>query len=135
MLRAQPLLRAPSSLEQRVRAEMVARAARPWWRRSFSGWPLLPRAAFCALSGCAAMICIAATVAMVNGPGTEMAAKVLRIFFFVRDGMHLASDWALQWLGTVSVGWFFLAGGVVAAAGAGLLGIGATAYGLLWKDR
>jgi hypothetical protein len=41
-----PLRRAPGSLESRVTDELQRRAARPWWRASFAGWPVGARAAF-----------------------------------------------------------------------------------------
>jgi hypothetical protein len=45
-----PLRSAPATLEVRVLAELERRAAFAWWRRSFSHWPLLARAAFLVLS-------------------------------------------------------------------------------------
>ncbi|MBL9188023.1 MAG: hypothetical protein JNK23_11125 [Opitutaceae bacterium] len=52
-LRALPPRRAPFSLEHRVRAEIARRAALPWWRRSFTHWPLPVQAGFLALSALA----------------------------------------------------------------------------------
>ena len=45
-LRDLPSRRAPRSLEERVLAEVQRRAALPWWRRSFSHWPVLAQASF-----------------------------------------------------------------------------------------
>jgi len=45
-LRDVPLRRAPSTLEARVMAELRHRASLPWWRRSFSHWPVRARAGF-----------------------------------------------------------------------------------------
>lgn len=45
-LRGQPPRHAPASLERRVLAELARRAELPWWRKSFSYWPLAVRAAF-----------------------------------------------------------------------------------------
>ena len=45
-LRGQPLRRAPATLEARVLAEIERRAAQPWWRKSFSYWPVAARIAF-----------------------------------------------------------------------------------------
>ena len=42
----QPSLGAPATLSARVLAEIERRAARPWWRQSFTHWPLPVRAAF-----------------------------------------------------------------------------------------
>jgi hypothetical protein len=46
VLRDQPPRRAPSSLESKVFAEIAQRAAAPWWRSSFSHWPMAARIAF-----------------------------------------------------------------------------------------
>ncbi len=135
VLRGQPVLRAPASLEQRVRAEIARRAERPWWQRSFGEWPVMVRGAFVALSGCAACICIAGTLALLNGPGAEMAAVVLREAGAWRLLMQSVAESGAHMLARVSPGWWWLAGGIVAAAAAGLLGIGATAYRLLWRGR
>jgi hypothetical protein len=132
-LSGQPALRAPSSLEQRVRAEIVRRAARPWWQRSFSEWPMLPRAAFVALSGCAAFISVAGTLTILNGPGAELASASLQKFSTLRTATQSVATAGAQVLGVVSPGWWYLGGGVIATAYVGLLGLGAAAYRLLWK--
>jgi hypothetical protein len=134
-LRDQPALRAPSSLEQRVRAEIARRAARPWWQRSFSAWPALPRAAFFALSGCAACISVAATLMLLNGPGAEFAGLFLQKISTMREAVQTLAVAGGRLLSTISPGWFYLAGAIVVAAYVGLLGLGAAAYRLLWKSR
>ena len=45
-LRDVSLRRAPATLEARVLCELRRRASLPWWRRSFSHWPVLARAGF-----------------------------------------------------------------------------------------
>ena len=50
-LRDLPLRAAPPSLEARVSAAIERRAARPWWRLSFSHWPDVARSAFVLASG------------------------------------------------------------------------------------
>ncbi|MDP3073323.1 MAG: hypothetical protein Q8N18_23735 [Opitutaceae bacterium] len=52
-LRILPPRRAPFALEQRVRAEIARRAARPWWRRSFAHWPGPVQVGFVAVSALA----------------------------------------------------------------------------------
>jgi hypothetical protein len=41
-----PLRRAPPSLELHVLEELSRRAALPWWRHSFAGWPGFARVGF-----------------------------------------------------------------------------------------
>jgi hypothetical protein len=43
VLREQPLREAPPSLEANVLREIARRAALPWWRRGFAGWPQVAR--------------------------------------------------------------------------------------------
>src|SRR5207247_1447534 len=50
-LRELPLRRAPLSLESRVLAEIQRRVLLPWWRKSFTHWPVAARAAFVVISG------------------------------------------------------------------------------------
>lgn len=50
-LRELPLRAAPRSLEARVLGEIERRAARPWWRLSFTHWPDVARSAFVLASG------------------------------------------------------------------------------------
>ncbi len=45
-LRELPLRPAPPSLELRVLEELSRRAALPWWRHSFAGWPGFARVGF-----------------------------------------------------------------------------------------
>ncbi|HEY0681466.1 MAG TPA: hypothetical protein VGD45_03995 [Steroidobacter sp.] len=45
-LRDQPLRRAPAGFEDKVMAAIAQRAAAPWWRDSFAGWPVAVRLLF-----------------------------------------------------------------------------------------
>jgi hypothetical protein len=134
-LRGQPMLRAPAALEQRVRAELAARAERPWWRRSFACWPVPARAVFVTLAVGAGCISIAGTLVVMNGPVAGLAAALAQAFSTARmtAGALVASGAAV--MEAISPTWWFLAGTVLVAAGAGVLGVGATAYRVLWKGR
>lgn len=46
VLKAQPLRKAPPTLEGRVFAAIEQRVAQPWWRQSFLHWPIPARVAF-----------------------------------------------------------------------------------------
>lgn len=50
VLRDQPPLKAPTTLEQRVFAAIAATSATPWWQQPFLRWPMAARLAFIALS-------------------------------------------------------------------------------------
>lgn len=54
VLRDQPLLQAPASLEARVLSELATRARLPWWRRGVASWPAGLRVPV--IAGCA--VCV-----------------------------------------------------------------------------
>jgi hypothetical protein len=49
LVRGLPLRRAPAALESRICRELERRAARPWWFRGFSQWPVGARVSFVAI--------------------------------------------------------------------------------------
>jgi hypothetical protein len=83
--REQPALKAPSTLSARVLAKIERRAALPWWRRSFTHWPVPVRAAF--VAACAAVI------------WTSLSAPMARVFATVNEPL----TWAYQTGATVSL--------------------------------
>jgi hypothetical protein len=70
----QPSLSAPVTLSARVIAEIERRTALPWWRQSFSHWPVPARAAFMAACAGAIWTSLSAPLAQVfstvNAPVT-----------------------------------------------------------------
>lgn len=140
VLREQPLRSAPRSLEARVLAEIARREALPWWRKSYSDWPTVVRILFLVVSvavaasgGLAAVVAFGgsslfATVSLVTQPVFEAFAA------FRAAGSALA-DVVSSWLPSIPSHWLY---GALAAAGlsyAILVGLGATAYRLLWQPR
>lgn len=85
-LRELPDVPAPRTLEDRVFAEIAARAAQPWWRQSAAAWPAPARLALFAASLAAA---VGLTWLMTTG---------------VRDGAGVARD-AKVWLAPVTDSW------------------------------
>jgi len=80
-LRDLPHRPAPATLEARVRAELLRRAAVPWWRHSFADWPTPARTGFVA-------VCIALTVLTLLGgslttldlaPATQQLERLLSL--------------------------------------------------------
>ena len=104
--REQPLLSAPSTLSARVSAEIARRAALPWWRQSFTHWPVSARAAF--VGACATLTWaslstpMARIFATVNEPLTwayqtgESVSLVNTVFG--RVGANLANSVSPLWL-------------------------------------
>jgi hypothetical protein len=74
-LRELPSRRAPASLENRVLAQLAARAARPWWRKGFVHWPVPARAGFIVISaGIVKLVLMAAVWVMAGFDTAEFRA-------------------------------------------------------------
>jgi hypothetical protein len=86
-LRELPLRRAPASLESRVFCELERRATLPWWRRSFTHWPLTARAAFLAICGASAGLAITG--------GATATADVRSLYWAREIGALMASGGSL----------------------------------------
>ncbi len=138
-LRSLPARRAPLSLESRVRAAIEARAALPWWKQSFTAWPVAARVAFLISSAGIAKLAIMAVVwAMAGFDGAQLANAFSTQFAWVQtvSGVFTVIG---NFFGTVyrAIPPLWLYGGLAAVAAlyAALFGLGATAYRLLYANR
>jgi hypothetical protein len=131
-LRAQPLVRAPRSLESRVFAEIERRAALPWWRKSFSSWPIAARLAF-----------LVASVGFVK-LGLDAAFWLVSPFGTTTSPLDLPPE--MSWIQTVVAAlaitvrslpptWLYGAIALLAITYAALFGVGATVYRTLHAAR
>ncbi len=134
-LHGQPLLRAPATLELRVRAQIAMQASRPWWRRSFKDWPGMIQASFVVLAAGAACISVAGTLAVINGPFSAWSAGLWQEFSPLRVAAGSVAAAGAGLLETIPPAGWYLGAVVLASASAGVLGLGATAYRLLWRGR
>ena len=130
-LRAQPLRRAPRTLESRVLAELARRAALPWWHKSFAFWPAPVRAAFFVLSAVAAAAFVAGVYIVSANASQQLASEVagrLGWLSFVHQLGSTAADTFMAVGRSIPTLWLF--GGAVLFAGAyaTLIGAGAVAY-------
>ena len=129
-----PLRRAPATLEARVFGELERRAALPWWRRSFTHWPLLARAGFVVI--CTALIKLAfleGAVAIVgvrtlHDSGALSPAWLQEIWVVAVAAGNLASLLAR----TVPPAWAYEGVVVCAVLYAVLFGLGAAVYRTLY---
>lgn len=133
-LRRLPARRAPAGLEARVLREVHRRASLPWWRGSFSRWPLVPRLLF--LVTCAAL-CVLAFV----GGGTAIAnlasadgADALSMPWLRRMSMlaGVASELVTSLGHLVPSEWIYGALAAGAVLYAALFGLGVSAYRVLY---
>ncbi len=138
-LRELPARRAPSSLEQRVLAELARRAALPWWRKSFAHWPLAARAVFLVVCLGLVKLALMASVWVMAGFDSVQYREAfaqpvvwlesLRILFHAGIG-------SIEVI-TRNIPPLWLYGGLafVATLYATLFGLGAAAYKLLYAQR
>ncbi len=130
-LRAQPLRRAPRSLESRVFAELARQAALPWWRKTFAFWPAPVRAAFFVLSAIAAAALVAGVYVFSANASQQLASEVAGRLGWLDFVLQLGST-AVDTFVVVgrSIPTLWLFGGAVLFAGAyaTLIGAGAVAY-------
>lgn len=140
VLREQPLRRAPASLESRVLAEIARRQALPWWHKSYTYWPAPVQIAFLVISvGLALLAGLAAVYAVGGnsiGASVSMALRpvVEAIAAFRAAGSTLA-DLVRGWIPAIPHAWLYAALGAAALGYATLVGLGATAYRVLWQHR
>lgn len=137
-LRALPPRRAPRTLQSRVLAELERRAALPWWRQSFTHWPLAARAAFLLLSAAVVKVTLLAS-GWVSG---EVESTAVTSAFSTPEWLQatLAVGRSFADFGSVifhSIPSVWLYGTVAFAAVmyATLVGLGAAAYRTLYAGR
>ncbi len=137
-LRGLPARRAPSSLEQRVLAAIAERQARPWWHQSYAYWPAPFRVAFfvCSAGLAASLVMMVATFLPGLGAtaGQPVEATVGWFSHLSAMGSTLV-DVAGRFLPSISSTWMYAGLAAVAGLYAMLIGLGATAYRVLWQNR
>lgn len=138
-VRELPARRAPSSLEQRVQAEIARRAALPWWRKSFVHWPIAMRAAFVVI--CASVAGLAYTVVAWATAGVHLAeikaafAPEFRSVEVASRFVKALADFATVVFGAIPPLWLYAGLAVIVACYVTLFGVGAAAYRTLHSDR
>jgi hypothetical protein len=125
-LRELPLRRAPPTLESRVIGELARRAALPWWRRSFTHWPLLARAAFLVLCGALVWLAFLGGAAAVAGVDSLTWARQAGVLVMALGNVAAA-------IARFSPPhWLYEGAAVCGALYAVLFGLGAIVYRLLY---
>lgn len=132
LLRDQPPLQAPASLEARVFSQVAARRALPWWRKSFKHWPAAARLAF--IAGSAGIVKLAFVIMNLWNVGasgkslTESFAPEITVARVVPSVFTSLAN-------TVPSTWLYVGIGVVAIAYFMFFGLGALAYRTLYAPR
>ena len=134
-----PPRRAPVSLENRGLAAIAVREARPWWRKSYSHWPLAMRLVFLVATAALA----AGTVwFLVRGLGNspvaaaeEALAACYGGWIQARSALGGLVDWVKDSLSPTVQLWIFGAAGIIALCYATVIGAGAALYRIFWRAQ
>lgn len=131
-LRDQPPRRAPVDLESKVLAEIARRAAAPWWRGSFSGWPVAARLLFIVCSAGFITLVLKASAMIIDpiNPGARSAALFADVAWIPSLFMTIGTvfrDLPSLWVygGVAILGALYLT----------LFGVSAAAYRTLYAPR
>ncbi|HVY24731.1 MAG TPA: hypothetical protein VG962_15405 [Steroidobacteraceae bacterium] len=135
--RQQPLRTAPATLQARVMRELQARAALPWWRKSFVHWPLWSQVLFvmAALLAAKLALMIADKVGGHWLVSTGAAARSSALVQSVGTIATVSHDVSSQLFGMIPVSFIYGAVFVVAMLYLVLFGIGVTTYKTLYAAR
>lgn len=120
LLRRLPDRPAPSGLEGRVMAELARRAALPWWKRSYTAWPVSARLLFFLGSALAAAVLIVG-LGRLAWPAKEWAANWQSFF------SDLAGA-AGSLFGHIPTLWLYIGGGALLVSYGLIVGIGSALY-------
>lgn len=136
-LKSLPARPAPRSLESRVLAAIEARAALPWWKQSFTHWPVAARCVFIVVAAAVTKLVLMGTVWAMAGFNSAELADAFQFPWLesLNHTVRWAGDYALRLVSLIPPLWLYAALGGIAALYATLFGLGATAYRTLFADR
>ncbi|MDB4473611.1 hypothetical protein N9023_01270 [Opitutaceae bacterium] len=139
VLREQPARRAPMSLEQRVLGEIARRQALPWWQRSFVYWPNSVRLTFLVVAtGIAGAVLLFSMqlLGLVSADSiTQLAEPVRGAWNTLRVAGSTIGGLVAPTMPELNAKYLYAGLAVVGGAYAVMLGLGATAYRVLWQNR
>jgi hypothetical protein len=135
-LRSLPDRAAPRSLESRVLAAIEARQAKPWWRQSFTHWPVAARGSFLVLSGAltAAFIILFVRAGAETNPATLLSGP-LALLAQLKAAVTGILNFGSLIFRSIPSWWIYGGLAFVAFMYAALIGLGATAYRTFFNQR
>src|SRR4051812_44679146 len=138
-LRAQPLRRAPQTLESRVLAELARRAALPWWHKSYAHWPSAVRGWFFVLSALLVAVFVAGAFLLTRETDpAALADGIVGRFTWLALAQEVVTtvlDTALVlWRAIPSV-WLYSLAAMIGIGSATLVGIGGATYRAFFAPR
>jgi hypothetical protein len=138
-LRRLPGRKAPWTLEARVLEEIARRAALPWWRKSFAGWPVAAKAGFiatCVLADALIMLTLlAANQTHAAQAVSGNLSSVIGWYAMGRDAVGAAGVKLSSLVASVPRLWLYGTVAAVASSYAALGAIGAAAYRAVFIGR
>lgn len=139
VLREQPTRRAPMSLEDRVLGEIARRQVLPWWHQSFSYWPTPVRLAFLVVASGLVAVALLYSMQLMGVVGESAVQNIFQPVVGAWQTLKVAGT-AIAGLFSVTLPeisstWLYGGLAVLGGAYAVMLGLGATAYRVLWQHR
>jgi len=138
-LRSLPNRRAPRTLEGRVLAAIEARAALPWWKKSFAQWPIAIRCLFLLISGGLVKVALMATVwVMGDFDRASLSSAFSNQFAWferLRNAFAVIADYSALVFHSIPPLWLYGSLACLAAVYVTLFGVGAAAYRTLYANR
>ena len=124
-----PDRRAPRTLESRVLAAIESRQSLPWWKQSFTHWPVAARSAFLLFTGMLA----ATLIALVFRSGAEAEAVSalagpMAVITQIKAGLTGISNFGSLVLRSIPSIWIYGGIAFIAVMYAALIGLSATVY-------
>lgn len=139
LLREQPVRRAPSSLEARVMGEIARRQALPWWHQSYAYWPNPIKLTFLVLATGVAGVAVLFSMQLLGlvsaDSVTQVFSPVVGAYLTLKTACSTVIGLVTPSLSDISTTYIYAALAVVGGAYAVMLGLGATAYRVLWQHR
>lgn len=138
-LRELPARRAPSTLEQRVMAEIERRAALPWWKQSFAHWPVVARVGFLLISAGVVKVAWSAVLWAMGGFDAAQLQQTFSAPLLWIENARAVADAAVGFcqiiLRNIPALWLYSLLAIASALYAAFFGLGAAAYRSLYAVR
>lgn len=136
-LRAQPLIKAPNTLEARVWAQIEQRATLAWWKGSFVHWPIPARAVFLLATLVVVKFVLKGAMWLMDGlraaPITETLSEPVTWIYTLRDIFSSIATAGMYVLNSFPTYWLYAGALASVATYVAFFGLGAAVYRMLYK--
>ena len=133
-----PVRHAPATLEGRVLAAIEQRAAIAWYHKSWSYWPAAVRAIFLAGITGLAGAAITAFYLFTQGEQTAQLGSRVGVWLDLLKSFYGGAVWTVsfisQFVTSIPAFWLYVGAVTIVTLYATFLGLGATAYRVLYRN-